>query len=147
MAKTARDVFNGPTRMRRALKTAFMLWQASVAGSVMAMVPVSCTSNRGLEPRSIFISLAFRDAGMERRGLRPSRNTTPLRQGHEPKDLVALMNSPKIRNSSDALSAAAKRLGIKRDSLKSILSRKGIRRTGRRYVGHQGGRTNREQSR
>ena len=58
----------------------------------------------------------------------------PRRQGHEPQALVALMNEPKIQNSNDALSAAAKRLGIKRQSLMSILSRKGVRRIGRRYV-------------
>ena len=62
------------------------------------------------------------------------REIPPPRHGHDPHALVALMNEPKIRNSNDALSAAAKRLGIKRQSLMSILSRKGVRRIGRRYV-------------
>ena len=63
------------------------------------------------------------------------RREVPLpKHGHDPHALVALMNEPKIRNSNDALSAAAKRLGIKRQSLMSILSRKGVRRIGRRYV-------------
>jgi len=62
-----------------------------------------------------------------------------LMHGHEPQALVALMNDPKIENSTDPLSAAAKRLGIKRQSLMSILSRKGIRRgsSGRYAKSHQ----------
>jgi len=56
------------------------------------------------------------------------------KHGHDPHALVALMNEPKIRKSDDPLSAAARRLGIKRQSLMSILSRKGVRRIGRRYV-------------
>jgi len=65
---------------------------------------------------------------------RYQREIPPRRHGHEPQALVALMNEPRIQKSNDALSAAAKRLGIKRQSLMSILSRKGIRRSGRRYV-------------
>jgi len=66
------------------------------------------------------------------------REVPPRKHGHEPKALVALMNDPKIQKSDDVLSAAAKRLGIKRQSLMSILSRKGIRRDGRRYVWEPG---------
>jgi len=56
------------------------------------------------------------------------------KHGYEPQALVALMNDPKIQKSDDVLGAAARRLGIKRDSLKSILSRKGVCRNGTRYV-------------
>ena len=66
------------------------------------------------------------------------REVPTFRHGHEPQALVALMNEPKIQNSTDPLSAAAKRLGIKRQSLMSILSRKGVRRSGRRYVWEPG---------
>jgi hypothetical protein len=56
----------------------------------------------------------------------------PIRRN--PEALLALMNDPKIQKSDDAVGAAAKRLGIKRQSLMSILSRKGVRRSGGRYV-------------
>ena len=72
-------------------------------------------------------------------GSRRYHHEIPLpRHGHEPQALVALMNDPKIQKSNDALSAAAKRLGIKRPSLMSILSRKGVRRIGRLYVWEPG---------
>jgi hypothetical protein len=60
---------------------------------------------------------------------RYQREVPRRRHGHEPQALVALMNDPKIQDSNDALSAAAKRLGIKKQSLMSILSRKGDRET------------------
>jgi len=66
------------------------------------------------------------------------RKVPPRGQGHEPQALVALMNDPKIQNATDPLSAAAKRLGIKRQSLMSILSRKGVRKIGRQYVWMRG---------
>ena len=67
------------------------------------------------------------------------REIPPRRHGHKPQALVALMNDPKIQESKDLLTAAAKRLGIKRQSLMSILSRKGVRRDGGRYVRNLGG--------
>jgi len=74
------------------------------------------------------------------------REVPTFRHGHKPQALVALMNDPKIQESGDALSAASKRLGIKRQSLMSILSRKGVRRIGRRYVREPGGKRTRKKT-
>jgi hypothetical protein len=66
----------------------------------------------------------------------PERYRKELQVGpkHTPEALLALMNDARVQNSDDMVGTAAKRLGIKRQSLMSILSRKGIRRTGKRYV-------------
>ena len=83
----------------------------------------------GIAPQTVKIALR------EFWGPQRYRREVPRRrQGHEPQALVALMNNPKIQNSGDVLGAAAKKLGIKRQSLMSILSRKGIRRHENRYV-------------
>jgi len=100
-------------------------------GDVRARIRRIAEEN-GVAPQTVKIALR------EFWGPQRYQREIPIRKHvHEPQALVALMNEPKIQQSNDPLRAAANRLGIKRQSLMSILSRKEVRRIGRRYVWDQ----------